>query len=324
MVKIPFLITIDTEGDNLWSRPEVIETKNTYGLYRFQELCNQYGFKPVYLTNYEMAMDDEFVKFGQHYVDARQCEIGMHLHAWNSPPKYNLTDNDMAQQPFLCEYPVESIDCKVKAMTELLRSRFNTPIVSHRAGRWAMSDDYFSILIKYGYLVDCSVTPGVDWSRIKGNVRGSGGTNYYKYPHHEYWTGGAVRKGILEVPMTISGIPRRSIFGGFSGIKYSLPEWIYKLCFRNIWLRPSGSNLDAMKALVDENIHNNCAYLEFMIHSSELSAGLNPNFRTEEAVDKLYKDMNELFKYITQYAHGCTLKEFYDLRVKRTENELEK
>lgn len=36
MVKIPFLITIDTEGDNLWSRPEVIETKNTYGLYRFR------------------------------------------------------------------------------------------------------------------------------------------------------------------------------------------------------------------------------------------------------------------------------------------------
>ena len=53
--KIPFLITIDTEGDNLWSTPMEVTTYNARNLHRFQLICNEYGFKPTYLTNYEMA-----------------------------------------------------------------------------------------------------------------------------------------------------------------------------------------------------------------------------------------------------------------------------
>lgn len=52
-----FLITIDTEGDNLWQKHDSITTENARYLPRFQQLCEKYGFKPVYLTNYEMAID---------------------------------------------------------------------------------------------------------------------------------------------------------------------------------------------------------------------------------------------------------------------------
>jgi hypothetical protein len=38
-----FLITIDTEGDNLWSRPRTITTRNAHSLPRFQALCEKYG-----------------------------------------------------------------------------------------------------------------------------------------------------------------------------------------------------------------------------------------------------------------------------------------
>ena len=57
-----FLITVDTEGDNLWAwhKGDPINTTNTRFIPRFQELCNKFGFKPVYLTNYEMLMDDEY------------------------------------------------------------------------------------------------------------------------------------------------------------------------------------------------------------------------------------------------------------------------
>ncbi|MDR8263551.1 deacetylase, partial [Acinetobacter baumannii] len=48
-----FLITIDTEGDNLWQKHDSITTENARYLPRFQQLCEKYGFKPVYLTNYE-------------------------------------------------------------------------------------------------------------------------------------------------------------------------------------------------------------------------------------------------------------------------------
>lgn len=47
-----FLITVDTEGDNLWQwKPgEKITTENSLFIPRFQELCEKYGLIPTYLT----------------------------------------------------------------------------------------------------------------------------------------------------------------------------------------------------------------------------------------------------------------------------------
>jgi len=50
-----FLVTIDTEGDNLWARSSVIEKRNAKYLPRFQKLCEKYGMRPTWLTNWEMA-----------------------------------------------------------------------------------------------------------------------------------------------------------------------------------------------------------------------------------------------------------------------------
>ena len=58
-----FIITVDTEGDNLWAYKEgdPITTNNAEYACRFQDLCNKYVFKPVWLTNYEMACNDKFM-----------------------------------------------------------------------------------------------------------------------------------------------------------------------------------------------------------------------------------------------------------------------
>ena len=81
-----FLITIDTEGDDQWSRRGEVTTENARFLPRFQELCERYGLKPTYLTNYEMAKSPAFQPFGREVLRRGTAEIGMHLHAWNSPP----------------------------------------------------------------------------------------------------------------------------------------------------------------------------------------------------------------------------------------------
>ena len=94
MNKPAFLITIDTEGDNLWRNRRTITTRNTLFLPRFQALCEKYGFKPTWLTNYEMASDPAYVEFARDVIARGQGEVGMHLHAWNSPPEAPLTDDD--------------------------------------------------------------------------------------------------------------------------------------------------------------------------------------------------------------------------------------
>ncbi len=67
-----FLITIDTEGDNLWQKHDSITTENARYLPRFQQLCEKYGFKPVYLTNYEMAIDPFYIEFARDVIAPRK------------------------------------------------------------------------------------------------------------------------------------------------------------------------------------------------------------------------------------------------------------
>ena len=105
MSETPFIITIDTEGDDLWANPREITTRNSQYLPRFQSLCERFRFKPVYLANYEMAMSDVFVEFARDVIARGAGEIGMHLHAWNSPPLVPLTSDDFRFHPYLIEYP---------------------------------------------------------------------------------------------------------------------------------------------------------------------------------------------------------------------------
>ena len=62
--KPAFLITIDAEGDNLWSRPRVITTHNAGYLGRFQQTCERYGLRPTYLATWHMARSEAFREFG--------------------------------------------------------------------------------------------------------------------------------------------------------------------------------------------------------------------------------------------------------------------
>ena len=67
-IKPFFLITIDTEGDNLWSHHKNITTLNAKFIPRFQDLCESYGLKPTYLVNYELACSDVFKEFGLNLI----------------------------------------------------------------------------------------------------------------------------------------------------------------------------------------------------------------------------------------------------------------
>jgi hypothetical protein len=56
----------------------------------------------------------------------------------------------------------------------------------------------------------------------------------------------------------------------------------------------------------------NSAYIEFMLHSSELMPGGNPTFRTEQSIDQLYDDVERLFAEAQGDYRGLTVSEFRD------------
>lgn len=297
-----FLITIDTEGDYLWSKPREITTENARHLPRFQALCERTGFAPTYLTNWEMATSPVFQELGKAWLAKGTAEIGMHLHAWNSPPVVALTDDDHAHQPYLVEFGARLIDEKVKVMTDKLGEVFGARPVSHRAGRWAMDERYARALLKHGYEIDCSVTPHVSWRGMKGDPRALGGADYTRAPERPY----ELLPGLLEAPMTIKrrlALPRA----------IEEHEVVKKLSARltNVrWLRPRGGNLREMIALLDDVIAKGDEYAMFMIHSSELMAGCSPTFPNARTLDALYDDLEALFASARGRFRRATLAEY--------------
>ena len=57
-------------------------------------------------------------------------------------------------------------------------------------------------------------------------------------------------------------------------------------------------------------------YLEFMLHSSEMTAGLNPTFRSGKSIDKLFEDMEILFQEIAKDYEGIGMTQ-YALQLKK-------
>lgn len=309
-----FLITVDTECDNLWSSSEEITTENSKYISRFQRLCEKYQFRPTYLVDYDMANCPVFGALARSLIANDTAEIGMHLHSWRTPPEHKLTDCDAKYKPYLTEFPVEIMDRKIGYMTRILEDVFGVKVVSHRAGRWDLNEQYVDILEKYGYKIDCSVTPHVTWKNNPGLPGGKGGADYREFPDYGYFMNKEDiskegNSGILELPVSIIN----------QGPKILEPirkvpvvsRFINKINPRVIWLRPNGKNLKQMKKIIRKSIHKKKEYIEFMIHSSELMPSGSPTFQTESSIDKLYSDLEQLYMFAKNEFTGRTLNEHY-------------
>lgn len=309
-----FIITIDTEGDNLWSRPREITTRNALYLPRFQALCERYRLKPVYLANFEMAMSDAFIEFARDVTARNSAEIGMHLHAWNSPPLEPLTSDDFRFQPYLVEYPGQVMREKIRVVTHLLEERVGRKMVSHRAGRLAFDGRYAAMLLEEGYRVDCSVTPGVDWRYTPGDPMGDGGTDYRRFPTRPYYLDPAdiatpARVGLLEVPVTV----RAGWLYRLAPCAYRIPVLrgaLNRLSPGLSWLAPAENGLDAMLRAAREARRAGAAHLEFTLHSSELMPGGSPSFPSDSHIERLYERLERLFESLASWTVGMTLEEF--------------
>lgn len=310
--KPAFIITIDTEGDNCWSRPLSMTTKNSRYLPRFQQLCEKYQLKPTYLTNWEMAHCAEFQSFARDVLKRGQAEVGMHLHAWNSPPLVQRTDNDLLSQPSLIDFPEDVMRHKIDSMTKLLEDTFSVQMKSHRAGRWNFNTSYARMLSESNYTVDCSVTPHISWKEYGGSV------DYSDFPEGAYFLDSddisrSGNSGLLEVPMTII----KPDYGQVALLTEQIGQFLppvrsasLRLWPKLLLLRPDGRNRRQLHRILEISRKNHRDYVEFMLHSSELMPGGSPTFPDHRSIEKLYQDMEMLFANAASTHEGLTLSEY--------------
>lgn len=303
-----FIITVDTESDNQWDTSNLQTTENAKYIPRFQELCEKFGFKPVYLVDYSMANDDLLVEYLNDSHIRNNSEIGMHLHAWDTPPLYSLNAHYNGR-PYLIEYPEKIIEDKVKVLNDLLVRRFERKIISHRAGRWAINEFYINCLQELDYKVDCSITPSIDWSEQKGET--CGGSNYAseEMAIHLY-----KESKILEVPMTVCKLRGTKITKD-RGIVRMAKDAVKSCIGNNVWFRPAIFCNQDLKKLIEYNVSKESEYVEMMIHSSELMPGGSPYFRDDKAIEELYHRLEELFTFLKKLQfEGKTLNEIYEMK----------
>jgi hypothetical protein len=225
-----------------------------------------------------------------------------------------LTDDDFRWLPYLVEYPWDVAEEKVAFMTDLLSDRFETAPQSHRAGRWAFDSNYARMLVKYGYKVDCSVTPNVSWKETLGAPDGAGGTDYTRFPSTPYFVDldnihQAGDSPLLEVPTTVIPSPLYK-YAPWAYSTKGLKRFAWRYQPKLIWLYPDGTNLAHMIRSVRHAVRSGVSYIEFIIHSSELMPGGSPHLPDKHSIEVLYSDLNALFKEISLHFQGATLSEF--------------
>jgi len=311
------IITVDVEGDNLWSSSTSMTTKNAHYIPRFQDLCSLHGFKPTYLVDYEMANDQIFQEFGREMVRKGAAEIGMHLHAWNTPPLY--TKRGLHHHPiYITELPDQIIYEKMAFMTSLLHDVFHSKPLSHRSGRWGFDERVARVLSELGYHVDCSVTPGVSWRHHKGDPDGKGGPDYNTFSVRPYFLDLdnirlAGEFNILEVPVTIRPMYPKLLRRLFHIVSQSglLSRAVEKFLKPYVWLRPTGYNVLEMNELAGWALSKNLPVMELILHSSELMPGGSPYFPEKDDIETLFNDLERFLAHASALRiTGATLAEY--------------
>jgi hypothetical protein len=274
--------------------------------------------KPTYLTNFEMATCPDFQEFGLDLIKRRTGEIGMHLHAWHSPPLVPLTVDDYTHHPYLIEYPESVMQEKIGYMTELLEETFGVKMTSHRAGRWSFNALYARMLHAKGYLVDCSITPHVSHKHHLGDPKQAGGTDYSNFPTMPYLIdlediSKPENSALLEVPVTIVPESNYALTMMHASLRQgSILGRGFKRLFPPLhWLRPNGRNIKAMLRILKQAHAEKRDCVEFMLHSSELMPGGSPRFPRDKDIASLYHDLETLFSTASKVCKGATLTDYY-------------
>ncbi|MCC7400741.1 MAG: hypothetical protein IT214_04580 [Chitinophagaceae bacterium] len=315
------LFTIDTEADNQWVHGCELSVKNIQAVPRLQNLCNKYKIKPTYLVTYEICTDDFSKEIFKEYIDSGRAEIGAHLHSWTTPPYLDIEGyrfNDV-HHSFLSEMPADIMREKIKNLTSRIEDSFEIKPLSFRSGRYGFNGEIAHALVDHSYLVDSSVTPFTSWSRHTGLPGGKGGPDFIdKTPEPRYYH--FENGSLMEIPATI--LPTRYPLNSKPGFA----KYYYRNVNRNIllkavrkfwlkrqpvWLRPfEWTNIEVFEEIVNEAEKLKLPYIVMWLHSSELMPGTSIYWRDENAINRLFRLLEQFFTLVnSKNIESVTMKE---------------
>lgn len=303
------LFTIDVEEDMpQWQVQDPITVRNAQMLPKLAEICRKAGVKPTYLCSYPMVTQRESASILKKLHREGGCEVGMHLHPWNSPPFLGVPGKNFDERAtpyYQSDLDEDRLRQKLKTLHDAIGELSGAAPKSFRAGRFGMSNAAMRVLIQLGYEVDTSVTPLVHHYE-------DGGPDYRRAPMvpylpsaHDFRKRGDLP--IVEIPVSISltrplsarvqrayaRIPQKTRIRGLLSRDY-----LHIVDFA--WLYPARFDESLLKRCADALVKAENPVLNVFLHSSELMAGQSSYIDTEADAAECLRRIRVLLEYCIQ------------------------
>lgn len=308
-------VTIDTEEDN-WGHYgwEGANTRNIRELWRAHEIFERYGARPTYLTNYAPVSNADSVAVLGGLSELESVEIGAHCHPWNTPPR--TREGQVASM--MSADDQETNRAKIATVLDRIEAELGSRARVFRAGRWALSDSVARALADLGIGVDCSVSPGIDWSSI-------GGPDYSNAPFDPYTfdpsapTVARSAGAMIELPPTV-GFLRGHPVSQSRRRTWLERSFLSKLKVVGIldrvglltrrWLSPETSDGATMVRLVDERLRFGAPFLQMTFHSSVLLPAATPYVANVAQRRTFLDSIDEVLRHLASSGvRFCTMSE---------------
>ncbi len=314
------LFTVDVEEDMPgWEITDPITVHNVAALPRLAEMCAELGVRPTYLCTYPTVTTPESAAILRLLHRRGDCEIGTHLHPWNTPPFHGvpgLNGDERNHTYYQYELGPERFRAKLAVLHEAVGELTGVAPRAYRAGRFGIDAATLSELVPLGYEVDSSVTPLEEHRADHGPDFRSAPQLPYRPARHDITRPGDLP--IVEIPVSV-GLTRR-VPSFVKQIFVHLPKatrlrGLLSRDYLNVidfaWLYPVRFELDLMKKAARILCEDGSPALNVFIHSSELVAGASGRVHTRPDVEACWAGVAGILEFCLEEleAEPCTLSE---------------
>lgn len=293
-------ITIDVEEDNWSNYGSSPVLSNIPKLLELQKLFDKYEVKPTYLISYPVATDKNSISMLRKIMEDGRCEIGAHIHPWNTPP---FDEEKTVKNTMLCNLEKELQYKKIESLHQKIYENFKIQPVVFRSGRWGFDPDVAENIHRLGYKVDSSVSPYINWEKCHGPDF----SNHSPLPGKIHiGKNGNPDSYVLEVPATIGFLQADFDFCNAclktisnSALKhFRLKGILDKLKIVNkVWLSPESDNAENMIRLAKTIEKKNYKILNMFFHSPSLQYGLTHFTKKKEEEKELFRRIEKFLKF---------------------------
>jgi hypothetical protein len=296
------LVGINTEGDSQ-GPPEARADQrfeHIYALPKLHALFQQHRARPTYLITYPVARDARSASVLREMREGRDCEIGAHHHAWETPP---CAAEDVRRHPYALQLPPDQFAAQLDSLTKAITGAVGERPLSYRSGRFGFSASHVFDLECAGYRIDSSVAPLL----YEGH---KGGPDFVGAPPTPYFLAydDATVPGtsnLLELPVSVALNRRVPAFVERLYARAPSPHMtkrvLKKLGIARLqWLRPSYSSVGDMCALARRMKDDGAPLLNLIFHSSEAIVGGSPHNRNERELDHWLAGLEQVLAYVVK------------------------